>query len=69
MLLRPARIELQVEHHFCNMALSSMIRVASWIIGETRKEGFVLGTVIIVWRRLAWGILHAVHQRFHEEVR
>ena len=41
-----------------------MLRVASWIISEMRKEGLVLGTVITVGRRLDWGILHAVALRF-----
>ena len=36
------------------------MRVASWMVGETRKEGLVAGTVIIEGRRIDWGILHAV---------
>ena len=41
-----------------------MVRVASWIVGEMRKEGFVAGTVIIIGRRFDWGIFHAVALRF-----
>ena len=40
--------------------LRSIVRVASWIIGEMRREGLVAGTVIIAGRRLYWLILHAV---------
>ena len=36
------------------------MKVASWIVGETRKEGLVSGIVIIVGRRLDWRILHAM---------
>ena len=39
------------------------MRLASWIVGEMRKECLVAGTVIIVGRRLDWGILHAVALR------
>ena len=46
------------------MALILMVRVASWIVGEMRKEGFVAGTEIIIGRRFDWGILHAVALRF-----
>ena len=45
------------------MTLRSMARVASWIVGEMRKEGLVLGTVIIVGRRLDWGILYCMQWR------
>ena len=37
-----------------------MVRVASWIVGEMRKEGLVAGKVILVGRRLDQRILHAV---------
>ena len=33
------------------------------MVGETRKEGLVSVTVIIVWRRLDWGILNAMALR------
>ena len=33
------------------------------MIGEISMEGLVAGTVIIVGRRLGWGILHAVALR------
>ena len=39
------------------------MRVASWIVGEMRKEGLVTGRVIIVGRILDWGILNAVELR------
>ena len=40
-----------------------IVRVASWMVGEMRKEGLVSGTIIIVGRRLYWGMLHAVEMR------
>ena len=61
--LRPTRIECQVEHHFWIVTLRSIFRVAYWMVGETRKEGLVSGTVIKVGRRLYWGIFHAVALR------
>ena len=33
------------------------------MVGETRKEGLLSGTVIKVGRRLYWGIFHAVALR------
>ena len=36
------------------------MRLASWMVGEMRKEGLVSGTVIILGRIVDWGILHAV---------
>ena len=33
------------------------------MVGDMRKEGLVSGTVIIVGRRLDWGILHALALR------
>ena len=56
-------MELQAEHHFWIVTLSSMLRVAYWIVGQMRKEGFIAGTLIIVGRILDWGILHAVALR------
>ena len=47
-------IEWQVEHHFWIVTLMPIARVASWMVGEMRKEGLVSGTVIIVGRRLDW---------------
>ena len=58
--LGTARIECQVDQHFWIVTLRSIVRVASCIVGDMRKEGLVAGTVIIVGRRLDWGILHAV---------
>ena len=37
-----------------------MVRVASWVVGEMRKDRLLEITVIIVRRILAWVILHAV---------
>ena len=61
--IRSVRIEWQVEHHFCIVTLRSIVRVASWMVGEMSKEGLVAGIVIIVGRRLDWGILHDVALR------
>ena len=36
------------------------MRVESWVVVDMRKEGLVSGTVIIVGRRLDWGILNDV---------
>ena len=36
------------------------MRVVYWIFGEMRKEGLVAGILILVGRRLDWGIFHAV---------
>ena len=58
-----ARIKRQVEHHFWIMKLRLIVRVAFWMVGEMKKEGLVGGTVIIVGRRLDWGILHAMALR------
>ena len=58
------RIECQVEHHLCIVILRSIVRVASWVVGEMRKEGLISVTVIILRRKLDWGILHAVELRF-----
>ena len=55
---RLARMKLQAQHHFCSMTLRSMVRVAYLIIGEMRKEGFTLGTLFIVWRKLDEEILY-----------
>ena len=62
-LIRPERIEWQVDNHFWILTLRLIVRVASWMVGEMRKEGLVPGTVIIVERRLDQGILHAVALR------
>ena len=35
------------------------MRVASLMVGDIRKDGLLVGTVIIVGRRLDWVILHA----------
>ena len=43
--------------------LRSIVRVASWFVGEIRKEGLVSGTVIILGIRLYWGVFHAVALR------
>ena len=43
-----------------------MVRVESWIVCETRKEGLVAATVILVGRRLDWGILHALELRVYK---
>ena len=40
--------------------LRYMVRLAYWIVGEMRKEGIVLETVIIVGRIFYWLILHVV---------
>ena len=61
--IRPVSIECQVDHHSWIVTLISMVMVASWIFGETRKEGLATDTVIIVGRRLYWGIFHAVALR------
>ena len=42
------------------MTLRSIVRVASWIIADMRKEWLVSGTVIIVRRRPDWRIMHAM---------
>ena len=42
------------------MALRYMVRLASWIVGDTSKEGLVSGTLIVVGGILDWVILHAV---------
>ena len=39
------------------------MRVVSWMVSEMRKEGLVTGTVIIVGKRLDWGILYSVELR------
>ena len=52
-----------MEHHFWRVTLRLMVAMASWIVGEMRKEGFVAGTVIIIGMRLDWGILHTVALR------
>ena len=39
------------------------MRVAYCIVGEMRKDGLVSRTLIIVGRRLDWGIFHAVALR------
>ena len=31
--LRPTRIELQVDYHFCIVTLRSILRVESWMVG------------------------------------
>ena len=54
------RIEWQLEHHFWIVTFISMLRIASYIFGDMRKEGLVSVTVIIVGRILYWGIFHAV---------
>ena len=46
------------------MTLRSIVKVASWLVGEMSKGGLVAGTVIIVGRMLDWRILHAVALRF-----
>ena len=46
--LRPVRIEWQMEHQFWSVMLRSIVRVASWMVGEMNKEGLVAGAVIIV---------------------
>ena len=58
--IRLENIEWQVDHQLCIVTLRSIVRVASWIVGEMRKERLLSGTVIIVGRILKWGILHAV---------
>ena len=50
------------------MKLRSIVRVASWMVGEMSKEGLVSGTVIIVWRRLDWRIMHYVVLRFENRL-
>ena len=61
--LRPVMIEWQVEHHFWIVALRLIVRMASWMVGDMRKEGLLAGKVIIVGRRLDWGIMHSVALR------
>ena len=58
--LRSARIEWQVDHHFCIVMLRLNVRVASWMFGEIRKEELVSDTVITVGRILDWGMLYDV---------
>ena len=36
------------------------MRVASWMVGEMRKEGLVTVIVIRVWMRTDWVIFHVV---------
>ena len=57
------RIEWQLEHHFWIVTFISMLRIASYIFGDMRKEGLVSVTVTILGRRLGWGVLHAVALR------
>ena len=52
--IRLVRIEWQVEHRFWIVLLRLIVRVVSWIFGDIRKEGSVLGTVIIVGGILDW---------------
>ena len=61
--LSQVRIEWYVEHHFCIVTLRSIVRLASWVVDDMRREGLAVGTVIIVGSRLDWGVLHAVALR------
>ena len=39
------------------------MRVASWIVGDMRKEGLLSGAIIIVGKRIDWGIWNEVAMR------
>ena len=55
MFLRLAKIEWQVENHLWIVTLRLIVRVASWMVGDMRKEGLVSGTIIVVGGILDWG--------------
>ena len=58
--IKTVSMQLQVWYRFWSVALNFMVRVVSWIFGERRKDGFIVGTVTIVGRRLYWIILNTV---------
>ena len=51
-LIRLARIDWQVERHFWIVMLMSILKLASWVLGEMRREVLAAVTVIILVRRL-----------------
>ena len=49
-----------MEHHFWIVTLRLIARVEYWIVDEMSKEGLVSGIVILLGKRLDWGILNTV---------
>ena len=56
-------MQIQAGKHVWIVTLRSIVRVASLIVGEMRKYGFVAGTEIIIGRILYCGIFYAVALR------
>ena len=55
--------DVQADFHWERAALRSMVRVASWIVGEMAKAGQVWGAVTVTGTRQDGGRLQAVALR------